>query len=94
MLNKKQRQTATAVLCIVLLLCYPLLLFFAHLHQCTGEDCFVCNLLACSKDLSAVLLSAFSVGTLLLCNKPLYTGRTRNCRKSSTPVRQKVKLSN
>lgn len=55
----------SALLCAVLLLCYPLGLLFSLNHECTGENCLVCTLTETLKGTFAAIEVDFALVSVL-----------------------------
>lgn len=82
-----------ALLCAVLLLCYPFGLIFSLNHNCTGENCLVCTLTETLKGMFAAIDVDFALVSVLalICGSAGLVGRSIFMRHD-TLVLQKVML--
>ena len=86
-----------AVLVLLFALFFTVMSAAEYGHDCTGEDCPVCQILATARTLSKTLFAALSVAAaaviLPALLKAIQAGRTDFLEKTSL-VSLKVKLSN
>ncbi len=95
-----KRRFAAAILAALILVAVTASLFivaFESNHECIGEDCSVCAVIAvCQNTLKTISegLAVFAVLAALVCFSMVFCMAARPGSQSETPISLKVKLLN
>ena len=95
----KNKEIISFALCVLLMLSIIFALVFVELHlnhNCTGENCFICQLLCQAKKLYGAFISVLGVGLYLyLLHIDLFAKKPLFVRLSTvSPTSLKIKLQN
>lgn len=94
---KKHLKTVCVILCTLMclsLILSPLSFSQEHSHDCTGEDCRICQIISVAKLLIGSFMSvlAISFGNVILRSRCVISTFIKGY-GDITPIKQKVKLT-